>query len=96
TPLRLPGAVAPVFEDWLERHYPDRKQKVLNRVRAERGGKLNDPNFGSRFRAGGVMAEQTHDLFRLAARRAGVDGPFPELSVAGFRRPAGPQLSLFE
>ncbi|HEX8913274.1 MAG TPA: PA0069 family radical SAM protein [Humisphaera sp.] len=94
--LRLPLAVAPLFEDWLGRHFPDRKEKVLNRVRAMRGGKLNDGNFGSRFQAKGVMADQVTTMFKLAARRAGVDGKFPELSVAGFRRPAGPQLSLFE
>src|SRR5918997_2744179 len=45
-PLRLPGAVAPLFEDWLERHFPDRKEKVLNRVRSMRGGGLNDPGVG--------------------------------------------------
>src|SRR5437763_1012273 len=47
-PLRLPGAVAPLFERWLADHFPDRKDKILNRVRSIRGGKLNDPNFGSR------------------------------------------------
>jgi DNA repair photolyase len=96
TALRLPYAVAPLFEDWLARHYPDRKEKILNRVRAMRGGKLNDPNFGSRFQPKGVMADQVATMFKLAARRAGIDGPFPKLSTEGFRVPSGPQLSLFE
>jgi DNA repair photolyase len=43
--LRLPYAVAPLFEQWLTRHFPEKKEKVLNRIRAIRGGKLNDPRF---------------------------------------------------
>ena len=49
-PVRLPGAVRPIFEDWLERHFPDRRGKVLNRIRSMRGGRLNDPEIGSRMR----------------------------------------------
>ena len=49
-PVRLPGAVRPIFEDWLERHFPDRREKVLNRIRSMRGGRLNDPEIGSRMR----------------------------------------------
>ena len=49
-PVRLPGAVRPIFEDWLERHFPDHKEKVLNRICSMRGGRLNDPEFGSRMR----------------------------------------------
>jgi DNA repair photolyase len=96
TSLRLPFAVAPLFEDWLERHFPDRKEKVLNRIRGMRGGKLNDGNFGSRMNPSGVFAEQMKTMFKLAARRAGVDGEFPRLNIAAFRRPSGPQMSLFE
>lgn len=93
-PLRLPGAVAGLFERWLEEHYPERKEKVLARVREIRGGRLNDPRFGSRMRGEGVWAEQIRALFRGARRRAGLDGPRPELSTAAFRRP-GEQLGLF-
>ena len=50
-PVRLPGAVRPLFEGWLSRHFPDRKEKVLNRIRSIRAGGLNDPRFGSRRRA---------------------------------------------
>ena len=52
-PLRLPHGVSSLFDEWLQRHYPDRRDKVLNRVREMRGGKLNDPNFGSRMRGAG-------------------------------------------
>ncbi len=47
TPLRLPGAVAGIFAQWLDTHAPDKKEKILNRVREMRGGKLNDPRFGA-------------------------------------------------
>jgi DNA repair photolyase len=94
--LRLPFAVAPLFEDWLERHFPDRKEKVLNRIRGMRGGKLNDGNFGTRFHPTGVFADQMRKMFDLAARRAGITGAFPKMNLDAFRKPAGPQLSLFE
>jgi DNA repair photolyase len=94
-PLRLPFAIKDLFEDWLARHFPDRKDKVLNRIRALRGGKLNDPNFHSRMRGEGVWAEQLKTMFELAKRKAGLDKPFPGLSSAAFRKPPGPQMSLW-
>jgi DNA repair photolyase len=84
--LRLPWAVKELFEEWLSRHFPDRKEKVLNRVREMRGGKLNDPNFGSRMRGEGIWARQLKSMFQLAKRRAGITGRFPELSTAAFRQ----------
>ncbi len=102
-PLRLPGAVAPLFEQWLETHFPDRVDKVLNRQRSLRGGKLNDSRFGSRFRGQGAFAEQIAALFDTAVRRHGLDRPRPSLATDAFRVPASarpkalptPQLSLF-
>jgi DNA repair photolyase len=92
--LRLPGAVAGLFESWLEEHFPDRKDKVLNRVREMRGGQLYDPTFGSRMKGEGVFAEQIRSTFQTFRRRYGLDRPRPELSTAAFRRP-GEQLALF-
>src|SRR5437870_5045793 len=68
--LRLPHAVAPLFEQWLDRHLPDRKDKVLNRIRSLRGGKLNDARFGSRMRGEGPLADQISHLFEIARRKA--------------------------
>jgi DNA repair photolyase len=93
--LRLPHGVAALFEAWLERHFPERKQKVLSRVRAMRGGRLNDSRFHSRMRGSGALAEQTHALFALACRRAGLPEQGPALSATAFCRPGEPQLSLF-
>ena len=95
TLLRLPYGVSSLFEDWLSRHFPDRKEKVLNRIRAMRGGRLNDPRFRSRMKGEGVFAEQIENLFSVACRKAGLSGGKPNLSTGAFRRPAGTQLDLF-
>lgn len=94
-PLRLPYAVKSLFESWLEQHYPERKDKVLNRIRAIRGGKLNDPNFGSRMRGEGIFAEQMAELFRVACKKAGIAEGRPHLSTEHFRRHSGSQIALF-
>jgi DNA repair photolyase len=93
--LRLPFAVKVLFEQWLAQHYPDRKEKILNRIRAIRGGKLNDANFESRMRGEGIFAEQMKELFQLATRKAGITRRWPEFSTEYFRRPGKEQLSLF-
>jgi DNA repair photolyase len=92
--LRLPLTVAPIFQDWLERNEPGKKAKVLDRIRAIRGGKLNDPRFGARMRGQGIFAEQIRQMFRVGCRKAGLSEDGPELSVAAFRRPPGSQLEL--
>ncbi len=94
-PLRLPYAVKSLFESWLEEHYPGKKEKVLNRIRAIRGGKLNDPNFNSRMRGEGIFAEQMANLFQLACKKAGIHDRGPHLSTEHFRRLASSQLSFF-
>ena len=87
-PVRLPYAIKDLFERWLEQHFPERKEKVLNRIRDMRGGKLNDPRFGKRMRGEGVFAEQLESLFALSCRRAGLTSPRGELSTAAFRVPS--------
>ena len=95
--LRLPFAVKSLFAQWLEQHYPERKEKVLNRIRAIRGGKLNDPNFKSRMHGEGIFAEQMQELFQIAKRKAGITRRWPEFSTEHFRRPStSPQLALFD
>jgi DNA repair photolyase len=93
--VRLPYAVAPLFEKWLETHFPDRKEKVLNRLRSLRGGKLNDSQWGKRLRGEGVFADQMEQMFEVARRKAGIQNYGNELSAAAFRRPPGAQLPLF-
>ena len=93
-PLRLPYGVKDLFRDWLERNVPLRAGKVLARLMDLRGGRLNDPEFGSRMRGEGAEAEHLKTLFEVAARKAGFGARSPALSAAAFRVP-GPQLSLF-
>lgn len=96
--LRLPHGLGPLFEDWLDRHFPDRKEKVLGRVRALRGGKLNDPRFGSRMRGAGAFADQAEALFEVACRRHGLSAEGPPLSTSSFALPAdsgGSRQSMF-
>ena len=95
-PLRLPYVLAPMFEQWLGQHFPDRKDKVLNRIRSMRGGKLNDSNFHTRMTGEGVFADQIKTMFEVARRKAGLNDHGPQLSTSAFRRPPGPQLSLWE
>ena len=93
--LRLPFAVKDLFEQWLEQHYPDKKTKILNRVREIRGGRLNDPNFKSRMRGEGIFAEQMAELFQLARKKSGIRERWPKLTTEHFRRAEKNQLSLF-
>ena len=98
--LRLPGAVAPLFEEWLDRHRPAAKEKVLGRIRATRGGRLNDPRFGSRMRGDGPIADLIRQVFHVHCRQLGLNrAPWP-VSAAAFSRPAvtahEQQLRLFD
>ena len=94
TIVRLPWAIAPLFEHWLEEHFPDRKEKILGRIKEIRGGtgRLNDPNWKSRIVGQGFFAEQIRNLFEVACSRNGL-GERPHLSTAAFQRP-NEQMSL--
>ncbi len=93
--LRLPHGVKDVFEDWLVRNFPERRDKVLGQLASMRGGRRNDPNFGTRMTGEGFRAEQVGRLFDVARRRVGLGEEGPRLSVAAFRRPGGVQLGLW-
>jgi DNA repair photolyase len=93
-PLRLPYGVADLFQQWLAQHLPERREKVLAQIRAMRGGKLNDSEFGSRMSGQGIIAEQMAKMFAVACRWAGFPERGPRLSTAAFRRPSGAQMEL--
>ena len=92
--LRLPWAVAPLFENWLDEHFPDRKEKVLNRIRDLRGGKLYDSTWRVRGRGEGIFAEQIASIFDVTCRKLGLNERSIDLSTDHFRRPT-PQQSLW-
>src|SRR5207253_9813863 len=94
TVVRLPWAVASLFERWLEEHFPDRKEKVLGRLRDIRGnGRINNTKWHSRITGEGFFAEQIASIFEVSCRRYGI-GERPKLSTESFRRTTE-QLTLF-
>jgi DNA repair photolyase len=96
TVLRLPYAVGPLFEDWLGQHFPERKEKVLGRVKELRGGRLYDHRFGSRMRGEGPWAALLRTMFGQTCRRLGLNRRPAAVSTAAFRRPGPAQKTLFE
>lgn len=98
TLVRLPWEVRPLFEAWLQEHYPQRAAHILSLISQMREGKLNDPRFGSRMRGFGVFAELLRQRFRKTARRLGyLTRQALALDTTQFRVPpaAGTQLPLF-
>ncbi len=92
--VRLPGSVAEVFGNWLEKHRPLAKEKILGRIRAAHDGKLNGLTPGVRMRGTGAAAEQTRKLFHACCRRHYLSPSPPVLNLEAFRRlnPGQPEL----
>ena len=86
-PLRLPHGLGDLFEAWVTLHFPERKNKILNRIRELRGGRLNDPEFGSRMRGVGVFAEQLRSMFHLYEKKVGLNQSELILSAEKFKAP---------
>jgi DNA repair photolyase len=85
--LRLPWEVNPLFQQWLELHFPQRAARVMARLREMRGGRDYDARFGSRMTGEGVWAQLLGQRFRKAAARLGLDRERIELDLTQFRRP---------
>ncbi len=97
TLLRLPGAVEPIFIDWLERHRPLSKTKILDRLRGLRDGKLHDPRFETRMRGEGFFSTEFKQLFDLMLVKHGLGKRLPPLNTQHFkplRDPNGQRFSL--
>jgi DNA repair photolyase len=95
--LRLPLEIAPLFEEWLEAHYPDRKKRVLDHVRGARGGKLYDSAWGTRMKGEGPYAFLLKRRFELASRRLGLNRRNWQLDTGKFQPPRRDtnQMTLF-
>jgi DNA repair photolyase len=88
--LRLPWEVNPLFQQWLRAHYPERAERVMNRVRDLRGGKDNDSDFSQRMHGQGVWADLIRQRFSKTVERLGMSGfsnRFNQLDASRFRRP---------
>ncbi len=96
--LRLPHEVAPLFEDWLQLHFPQRAERVLNHIRSMRGGQLYNGQFGKRMTGEGVYADLIRQRFHLARRKARLDvRDLNILDCSRFQLPprSGEQMILF-
>jgi DNA repair photolyase len=95
--VRLPWEVNPIFQEWLQTHFPDRMQRVLNRVRDMRGGKEYDARFGVRMKGEGLWADLIRQRFEKGLARYGLQRNGTSLRTDLFEPPraATPQLDLF-
>lgn len=94
-PVRLPHEVAPLFRDWLAKHFPDRSARVMHHITTMRGGKDNDPRFFTRFQAQGPYAALMRQRFQKACTAHGLSWERIELDCSRFRAPSD-QFSLFQ
>lgn len=85
--LRLPLTVLPVFEEWVQRVYPQKAEKILGRIRQTRDGKMNDSQFGRRFRGQGEIANQIGNLFRMFRDKHQLLERLPSFDYSHFRVP---------
>ncbi|MBS4028994.1 MAG: PA0069 family radical SAM protein [Ignavibacteriales bacterium] len=95
--VRLPYSVEPLFVDWLNRNFPDRAKKITNHLKEMRGGKLNNAEWGKRFRGEGKYAEMIDILFKKNSSRYGLNKHFPNIRYDSFLRDEKEkqQLKLF-
>jgi DNA repair photolyase len=94
-PVRLPWEVAPLFRAWLDEHFPDRAGKVLGMINAIRGGRDNDPDFGSRMRGQGPWYDLMRTRFLIACKRNGLNQRRVDLRTDLFHPPEAAQGRLF-
>jgi DNA repair photolyase len=92
--VRLPLAVRPIFEEWLDRNVPLEAEKVKTRIKMVRDGGMNDANFGTRMKGTGGYASFVRDLFNKTCKRLGLNERRSYLTADNFRR-AG-EMSLFD
>jgi len=94
--LRLPHELLEIFSDWMQAHFPDRKERVLSLVRQASGGRTYDARFGVRQTGRGAYAKMLASRFRAASRKHGleVDSYQHSLNCNAFSKPGQQQLGL--
>ncbi len=93
TVVRLNGQIGKIFQEWIEKAYPNKASKVLNQIKEMHGGKVNDSEYGRRMRGEGNYAQMIHQLFEKSKQKYFADRVMPPLNVGLFRR--GGNYSLF-
>ena len=94
--LRLPHGLKDLFLNWLQEYFPERKQKIVNRLHELFGGKLYDSTFHLRGRGKGPYAEEVKNIFKISCRKLGINKERLILSTSHFRNPDKKQMDLFE
>lgn len=95
TMVRLNGAIAEIFTDWIHKAYPERAEKVLQMIASCHEGKLNDSRWGKRMGGDGQVAESIHQLFRISVNRFMKGRSLRPLNTTHFSPARGKQLDLF-
>jgi DNA repair photolyase len=91
--IRLPWEVNPLFQQWLQQHFPDRAARVMARIRDMRGGADNNSHFGERMTGSGVWAQLLRQRLHKACARLGLQRVRQELDLSQFCRPSpGPSV----
>jgi DNA repair photolyase len=92
--IRLPFAVKDLFTDWLRKTYPERAEKIINRIKDVRSGKLNETEFGKRMTGSGEIADSISQLFDLTSDKLGLAKLYRKLSVDKFQNDSNSQMEL--
>jgi DNA repair photolyase len=93
TIVRLNGSIGKIFEDWLQKNFPDRFEKVWNQICSLHGGNVNDSQYGRRMSGEGNIADVIHQLFRTSKKKYFAGKTMPVYDLTKFRK--GGMLSLF-
>jgi DNA repair photolyase len=95
--LRLPFAVRPIFESWVQSEYSEKADRILALIRSTRAGRMNNHQWGTRMRGEGHYAEGIQQTFQVFRKKAGLDQPLHPLDTAKFSppQPSSGQMRLF-
>lgn len=93
--IRLNGALPDLFMDWLDRFFPERKDKVINGIKSLHGGSLQNTRFGHRMKGAGSLAAILAKQAEVARNRYHLNQPLPPLNSSLHAFYKTTQLDLF-
>ena len=93
--VRLNGEIGPIFEDWVSKTYPLKKDKILNQIRSTHQGRLNDSRFKTRMKGDGKIAEQVAQLFKIAKAKYFQNESLPAPNIELYQKYRSNQIKLF-
>ena len=95
TVVRLNGAIAEIFSDWIKKTLPDKAERVLHQIEACHGGNLNDSRFGTRMKGEGEFSKQIAQQFKIAKAKYLKNKKVPEMDTSHYLQLKNPQYKLF-